>query len=245
VVAPLAFDGAALHEHAGFRYALFPRQGGHAPEPAHEPTLRAIGRALGRMHAVGRAGSFAHRRSISIETMAVESRDWLLAEDWLPPHLESPFRTLTDDLIAHAETAWQRAGDFDAIRLHGDCHPGNILWRDAPHFVDLDDCRTGPAVQDLWMLISGEREERERQWKWLLDEYAVFADFDPRELHLVEALRALRMIHYQAWLARRWDDPAFPQAFPWFADDRHWEDVVGQLREQLSEMQEPAVTWHR
>ncbi len=245
VVAPIAFGGRTLHEHAGFRYALFPRRGGHAPEPAHQETLRAIGRALGRLHAVGRAGRFRHRGEISIDRLGRAQRDWLLEHDWLPPHLETPFRTLTGDLLDHCESAWQRTGEPTAIRLHGDCHPGNILWRDGPHFVDLDDCRTGPAVQDLWMLISGERTEREQQWGWLLDEYAMFSDFDPRELHLVEALRALRMIHYQAWLAQRWDDPAFPAAFPWFDDDRHWENVIGQLREQLSELQEPPVQWHR
>jgi len=243
VIAPLDFDGQTLLNHAGFRYALFPRRGGHAPEPAHEPTLRAIGRALGRMHAVGRATRFECRSEISIDVLGRRQRDWLLEQNWLPAHLESPFRTLTDDLLVHCESAWQRAGDITPIRLHGDCHPGNILWREAPHFVDLDDCRTGPAVQDLWMLISGERVEREQQWGWLLDEYAMFSDFDPRELNLVEALRALRMIHYQAWLAQRWDDPAFPAAFPWFDDDRHWENVIGQLREQLSEMQEAAVQW--
>ena len=245
VVAPLTFDGRTLLEHAGFRYALFPRQGGHAPEPADKDTLVRIGRALGRMHAAGRTSAFEHRASISIEALGREPRDWLLANNWVPMHLESAFKTLTDDLLMHAQNAWQRAGDFSAIRLHGDCHPGNILWRDGPHFVDLDDCRTGPAVQDLWMLISGELHDREQQWGWLLDAYSTFCDFDPRELNLVEALRALRMIHYQGWLGQRWDDPAFPQAFPWFEDERHWETVVGQLREQLSEMQEQAVTWHR
>lgn len=243
VVAPLAFEKRTLHEHAGFRYALFPRQGGHAPEPAHEDTLKRIGRALGRMHAVGRAKAFEHRASISIQALGNEPRDWLLANNWIPAHLESAFKTLTDDLLMHAQNAWQRAGDFACIRLHGDCHPGNILWRDGPHFVDLDDCRTGPAAQDLWMLISGEHHDREQQWGWLLDAYSTFCDFDPRELNLVEALRALRMIHYQGWLAQRWEDPAFPQAFPWFEDERHWETVIGQLREQLSEMQEPPVSW--
>lgn len=245
VVAPLTLESRTLHRHAGFRYALFPRQGGHAPEPADKNTLVRIGRALGRMHAVGRTKSFEHRASISIEALGTGQRDWLLDHDWIPMHLESAFRTLTDDLLSHARNAWERAGNFTPIRLHGDCHPGNILWRDGPHFVDLDDCRTGPAVQDLWMLISGEIHDREQQWSWLLDAYSTFCDFDPRELNLVEALRALRMIHYQGWLAQRWDDPAFPQAFPWFEDERHWETVVGQLREQLSEMQEAAVTWHR
>ncbi|NKI35642.1 serine/threonine protein kinase [Wenzhouxiangella sp. XN79A] len=245
VVAPMAFDGKTLLEHAGFRYALFPRQGGHAPEPEHEDTLKAIGHALGRMHAVGAARPFEHRETLTPDALGREPRDWLLDHDWIPMHLESAFKSLTDDALAHVESAWSRIGEIPSIRLHGDCHPGNILWRDAPHFVDLDDCRMGPAVQDLWMLISGEREWRERQWGWLLDEYSVFMDFDARELALIEPLRVLRMIHYQAWLARRWDDPAFPMAFPWFEDDRHWETVITQLREQLSELQEPAVTWHR
>ncbi|MGB0513375.1 MAG: serine/threonine protein kinase [Wenzhouxiangellaceae bacterium] len=241
VVAPLDFGGRTLLDHDGFRYALFPRQGGHAPEPEHEDSLRAMGRALGRMHAIGAARRFEFRPALTVQGMGLGPRDWLLDHDWIPVHLETAFRTLTDDLLAHVEAAFDRAGAIRSIRLHGDCHPGNILWRDGPHFVDLDDCRAGPAVQDLWMLISGERVERERQWSWLLKEYMLFSDFDPRELHLVEALRALRMIHYQAWLAQRWDDPAFPMAFPWFDDSRHWETMVQQLREQLSELQEPPV----
>ena len=243
VVAPLVIDGQTLHEHAGFRYALFPRQGGHAPEPEHEDTLRRMGLALGRLHQVGRAGRFSHRSVISIDSLGRHPRDWLLANGWIPLHLESAFQTLTDDLLTHIASAWERAGDYRAIRLHGDCHPGNILWRDGPHFVDLDDCRTGPAVQDLWMLVSGERADREAQWGWLLESYCDFCQFDARELHLIEALRALRMIQYQFWLAQRWDDPAFPLAFPWFADERHWEHIIGQLREQLSEMQEEPITW--
>jgi len=245
VVAPLEFNGSSLHEHADFQFALFPRQGGHAPEPANEDVLRSLGRALGRMHAVGQASDFHSRASITPETHALEPAEWLLEERWLPAHLESAFESLSRDLMQHIQSCWQRAGSFQTIRLHGDCHPGNILWRDQPHFVDLDDCRTGPAVQDLWMLISGEAHEREQQWQWLLDEYAMFCDFNAAELNLVEALRAMRMLHYQAWLARRWDDPAFPKAFPWFEDDRHWEQVIQQLREQLSELQEPPVTWHR
>ncbi|HMA98200.1 MAG TPA: serine/threonine protein kinase [Wenzhouxiangella sp.] len=245
VVAPMTFDNSTLHQHAGFRYALFPRQGGHAPEPEHEDTLKRIGRAMGRLHAVGRAGAFSHRSQISIEALGLEPRDWLLANRWIPAHLESAFETLTDDLLSHAASAWARADGVGRIRLHGDCHPGNILWRDGPHFVDLDDCRTGPAVQDLWMLISGEQEDRTVQWGWLLEGYTTFCEFNPVELHLVEALRALRMIHYQGWLARRWDDPAFPMAFPWFDDDRHWENIIGQFREQLSEMQEETVAWRR
>ena len=242
IVAPFEFDGRTLLEHNGFHYALFPRQGGHAPEPANEEVLRALGRALGRLHAVGRSRKFAHRPVLDPVLRGETPRRWLLENQWIPMHLESAYASLTDDLLVHIKACWQRAGDVETIRLHGDCHPGNILWRDEPHFVDLDDCITGPAIQDCWMLISGERHDREQQWQWLLEDYAMFCEFNPAELHLIEALRALRMIHYQAWLARRWHDPAFPQAFPWFDDDRHWETVIQQLREQLSELQEPVVS---
>ncbi len=242
MVAPLLIDGRSLHHHQGFRLAVFPRRGGHAPEPAHEPTLRQIGRTLGRLHAIGAAGTFSHRPELTIAERGREPVAWLIENRWLPAHLEDAFATLAEHLLEAVSTAFDRAGEYRRIRLHGDCHPGNILWRDdQAHFVDLDDCLCGPAIQDLWMLISGERRDRERQFGWLLEEYRLFHDFDPRELQLVEALRTLRIIHYQAWLARRWDDPAFPAAFPWFGEDRHWENVIGQLREQLGELAEPAL----
>lgn len=243
IVAPLSIKGRTLHRHDGFRFALFPRRGGHAPEPAHEPTLRRLGRTLGRMHAVGAAGEFRHRTELTIANRGREPVDWLIAQRWLPPHLEEAFSSLAEHLLEGIGAAFERAGKYRRIRLHGDCHPGNILWRDeAAHFVDLDDCLTGPAIQDLWMLISGDRTDREQQLGWLVEEYRRFHDFDPRELHLVEALRTLRMIYYQAWLAKRWDDPAFPAAFPWFGEPRHWESIIGQLREQLSELSEPALS---
>jgi Ser/Thr protein kinase RdoA (MazF antagonist) len=239
VVAPMVLQEQTLFEHAGFRFALFPRRGGHAPELAHEPTLKALGRVLGRMHAIGAAGSFSHRPTLSISQWGTGSARFLLESQWIPAHLESAFTSLTDHLLEATEATWQRAGKFSTLRLHGDCHPGNILWRDdQAHFVDLDDCLTGPAIQDLWMLISGDRFEREQQLGWLLEGYRLFRDFDPRELHLIEPLRSLRMLHHQAWLARRWDDPAFPMAFPWFEDPRHWENVIQQLREQLDELQQ-------
>lgn len=239
VVAPMVVDGHTLHEHAGYRFAVFPRRGGHAPEPAHEPTLRRLGTTLGRMHAVGASKAFEHRPELTVTNRGREPVQWLVEHQWLPAHLESPFVSLAEHLIEAVEAAFERAGKYRAIRLHGDCHPGNILWRDdQAHFVDLDDCLTGPAVQDLWMLISGSREERERQFGWLLEGYRQFHDFDPRELHLIEALRTLRMLYFQTWLARRWDDPAFPAAFPWFGEDRHWENIIGQLREQLGELSE-------
>lgn len=242
VVAPMAFRERTLHHHRDFRFALFPRRGGHAPEPAHEPTLRHLGRVIGRMHAIGAAGTFAHRQTLTIEARGHEPVRWLLDNDWIPPHLTEAFSSLAGHVLEGVMACFERAGDYRCIRLHGDCHPGNLLWRDDQvHFVDLDDCLTGPAIQDLWMLISGSRAEREQQFGWLIEEYSAFHDFDPRELHLVEALRSLRMLHYQAWLARRWDDPAFPAAFPWFEDERHWENVIGQLREQMSELAEPPL----
>ncbi|QOC21943.1 serine/threonine protein kinase [Wenzhouxiangella sp. AB-CW3] len=240
VVAPTTIDGRTLHHCKGFRLAVFPRRGGHAPEPAHEPTLRHLGRVLGRMHAVGATRDFQHRERLDIEQRARAPVRWLLDKQWLPLHLEKPFQQLGEQLLEAIEAGWERAGDVAELRLHGDCHPGNILWRDdQAHFVDLDDCLTGPAIQDLWMLVSGEAEQRGQQLGWLLEEYRRFHDFDARQLHLIEPLRTMRMIYYQFWLARRWDDPAFPAAFPWFGEDRHWENVIQQLKEQLGEMSEP------
>ncbi|AKS41383.1 serine/threonine protein kinase [Wenzhouxiangella marina] len=246
VVAPLEIDGQTLFEDSGFRFALFPRRGGHAPELANEHTLRVLGRALGRMHAVGAAGQFEHRPTLSRQSHGQDPVRYLLEENWIPMHLESAFESLCQHLLESIDAAWERAGRFRRLRLHGDCHPGNILWRDEQaHFVDLDDCLTGPAIQDLWMLISGQRDDQERQLDWLLQEYTAFMDFDTAELNLVEALRSLRMLHYQAWLARRWEDPAFPRAFPWFEDGRHWEQVIQQLREQLDELQQAPLRWLR
>jgi Ser/Thr protein kinase RdoA (MazF antagonist) len=246
VVAPLVIDGRTLHEDLGHRYTLFPLQGGQAPELDHRDTLRQLGRTLARMHAVGACAPFVHRIELSLDTHGYDPVDWLLDQRWLPAELESPFERLTDAIFDHLEAAWERAGDVQLLRLHGDCHPGNILWRAEPgqpgqaHFVDLDDCLTGPAIQDLWMLLSGGIEDQRRQFEWLLQGYGEFRDFDPREVHLVEALRTLRLLHFNGWVARRWSDPAFPRAFPWFDEPRHWESVIVQLQEQLAALQEPA-----
>ena len=241
VVAPLLIGGRSLFHHAGFRFALFPRQGGHAPELEDRDTLLWLGRFLGRIHAVGRSRPFRERPALTPERFGDESVATLRAGGWLPPHLESAFDSLADDLMLSVRAAWDRAGDFARIRLHGDCHPGNLLWRDGPFFVDLDDCQSGPAVQDLWMLLSGEPAEMSRQLGDLLEGYGQFCDFDMRELLLVEALRTLRMLHHAAWLARRWEDPAFPAAFPWFGAPRYFEDLILSLREQLAAMQEPPL----
>ena len=234
VVAPIEVNGDTLHHAAGFRVALFPMQGGHAPEPGDRDTLRQIGRTLGRMHAVGAAAPFQHRGVLSIDAQAIDPVRYLLDAQWLPPSIEENFEATANLLIDEIEDAWSRAGAFATLRLHGDCHPGNVLWRDgAAHFVDLDDCLTGPAMQDLWMLFSGDRAAQAQQLTWLLEGYEVFRPFDRRELHLIEALRAMRLLHYHAWIARRWHDPAFPAAFPWFDSPRHWEGVITQLQEQL------------
>ena len=239
VVPPLICDGQTLFEFEGFRFAIFERRGGRWPELGTRTEREWMGRFLGRMHMVGRKQRFRHRERISIDRLGVDSRNYLLAENWIPQHLEAAYDSLTSDLLQAIEQAFDSARGATEIRLHGDCHRGNVLWTDdGPHFVDLDDCLTGPAIQDLWMLIAGTRAEMSEQLVQLLEGYAHFATFNRNELVLVESLRTLRMIHYSAWLARRWEDPAFPQAFPWFTEPRYWETHVLQLREQLGAIAE-------
>ena len=241
LVPPLVYNGQTLHRSGAFRFALFRRQGGHAPELDQRETRLWLGRFIGRLHAVGAARPFRHRPALTPERFGRRSIEVILDGGWLPPHLEAAFRTLADDLMTSIEAAWDRAGRFSAIRLHGDCHPGNLLWRDGPFFVDMDDCQSGPAVQDLWMLLSGHVTEMQAQLADVLEGYRQFMRFDTRELQLIEALRTLRMLHHAAWIAQRWEDPAFPIAFPWFGEPRYWENLVLGLREQLSAMQEPAL----
>ncbi len=240
VVAPLAAaDGATLRHVDGFRLALYPRRGGRAPELDRRENLVVMGRFLARMHAVGATRPFVHREAITVEGFGHDSVAFL-AERWIPSDLGAAYASITRDLFAHIEARFAQAGGVRMLRVHGDCHAGNVLWRDErPHFVDFDDARMAPAVQDLWMLLSGEGEEQRSQLDAVLEGYEEFADFDYRELALVEPLRTLRMLHYSAWLARRWDDPAFPQAFPWFASQAYWERHVLELREQLAALAEP------
>lgn len=241
IIAPRVIDGRTLHHHGGFRFALFPRQGGHAPELEDRDTLQRLGRFIGRIHAVGRSRPFRERPALTPERFGDDSITTLRSGGWLPPHVEAAFDSLAADLMTGVRAAWARAAGFEGIRLHGDCHPGNLLWRDGPFFVDLDDCQSGPAVQDLWMLLSGDANEMARQLADIIEGYGQFCDFDPRELLLIEALRTLRMLHHAAWLARRWEDPAFPLAFPWFDSPRYWEDLILSLREQLAALQEPPL----
>ncbi len=224
---------------AGFRFAVYPRRGGRTPELGDLKTLEWIGRFLGRIHAVGAIKPFAVRETLSVRSFGHEPRAYLLATPFIPPDLLDAWKAVTQQALELVEACYARAGQTKSIRLHGDCHPGNILWtEDGPHFVDLDDARMGPAMQDLWMLLSGERAAMSLQLREVLAGYEQFMKFDRRELNLLEALRTLRLIHYSAWIARRWEDPAFPAAFPWFNTQRYWQDRILELREQIALMQE-------
>ena len=247
VVAPLRdAGGKSLHEHGGFRFALFPRQAGRAPELEDSETLGWIGRFLGRIHAVGALKPFEHRPHIDIETFGEAPASFVLEHGFVPEDLADAYEAIVNDALDRIEQCYERAGSVRDIRLHGDCHAGNILWVEhgktqGPHFVDLDDCRSGPAVQDLWMLLSGNSAEMGVQLSHVLTGYREFCDFNLSELALLEALRTLRMIHYAGWLASRWHDPTFPVNFPWFNTERYWQDQILALREQCAAMDEPPL----
>lgn len=239
VVAPLRQNGRSLFSYEGFQFALFRRQGGRWPELSTADERRWMGRFLGRIHQVGRRTRFRHRPRLTLQHFATDPRRFLLEADWIPDHLLDAYRSITEELLVRLRQQFDAVTELRLIRLHGDCHPGNVLWTEqGPHFVDLDDCLTGPAIQDLWMLISGRRGEMTEQLAQLLEGYTQFADFDYRELSLIEALRTLRLMNYAAWLARRWNDPAFPRAFPWFAEPKFWEQHVLDLREQRAALDE-------
>ena len=242
VVAPLPVDdGATLFEHGPFRFAVFTRRGGRAPEFDDLERLRVMGRTLARMHNIGALRPFTHRPTIDVRSFGERSVAIITATH-IPPDLKPAYTTLAADLLEMCTARFAAVDDRTLIRVHGDCHLGNVLWRDdAPHFVDFDDARMAPAVQDLWMFLSGDADEQALQLGKLLDGYWEFAEFDGRELSLIEPLRTLRMIHYAAWLAQRWDDPAFPAAFPWFNTSAYWERHILDLREQMAALQEPPL----
>jgi Ser/Thr protein kinase RdoA (MazF antagonist) len=240
VIAPLELPrGGELGEgpvatYGGFRFAVYPRRGGQWPELGTADDRQWIGRFLGRIHAVGATRRFEHRPRLSVEAMGRKSAEFLLAGDFIADYIAHRYEQVTEELLELVEARFTHAGTLRYIRIHGDCHRNNVLWTDAgPHFVDLDDCMTGPAIQDLWMLLAGRPAEMRQQLAEILEGYSKFAEFDPVEATLIEALRALRMVHYAAWLARRWHDPAFPQAFPWFGEARYWERHVAELEEQV------------
>lgn len=239
VVAPMQRDGETLFEHAGFRFALFPRRGGRAPEPGNLEQLYRLGQLLGRLHGVGASKPFVHRQTLGVDNFGHASLATLLEGNFIPKSLLPAYESVARDLLKRLDELFARVR-YTPIRLHGDAHPGNLLCRDDSfHIVDLDDCRMGPALQDLWMMLAGgERHERLSQLAELIDGYQEFHDFDSRELPLIEGLRSLRLIHYSAWLARRWDDPAFPMSFPWFGSERYWGEQILILREQLAALDE-------
>ncbi len=237
VVAPLRFNNETLLHAHGFRFALYPRKGGRTPELDNPEHLEWLGRFIGRIHALGSQHSFQHRPAINIQNYVLDSRDFLIQQHFIPDYLQDAYQSLMNDLVKLIE---QRLTDVthSNIRLHGDCHPSNILWTDdGPHFVDFDDSRSGPAIQDLWMLISGNQDEQRQQLDKLLDGYFEFFDFNPAEIRLIEPLRSMRIIFYTAWLARRWQDPTFPLNFPWFNTPAYWEEHILALREQFSLLQ--------
>ncbi len=242
VIAPLAIDGNTLHQLDDFQVAVFPRFSGRPPELDNLDNLLVMGRFVARIHAIGALRSFQHRHQFSLQRLAIDSREYLLQEDFLPPDLRAAYETLSSDLIAVMESRFKEHGEPISLRLHGDCHPGNVLWKDeTPHFVDFDDSVTGPAIQDLWMMLSGDRDQRQAQLLELVEGYNEFHDFRVRELNLIETLRTLRLMNYSAWLARRWQDPAFPLSFPWFNTERYWAEHILELREQLSALDEPPL----
>lgn len=233
VVAPLRHGGRTLHHHHGFRFAAFPLQPGSAPELDGAGARELLGRTLGRLHAVGALCPFRNRPRLAGVRLGADARLAVLQSGMLPAHVEARYAHVSAELVVAIRAAFAAAGDLGAIRLHGDCHLGNILWHThGPIFVDLDDCQQGPRLQDLWMFLSGDADAQRGQWAELSAGYLQFSDFDFRELQLVEALRGARMLNHAAWLVERWADPAFPRAFPWVAEARFWEKHADDLAEQ-------------
>lgn len=240
VVPPQKFNGSTLHEHAGYLYAIYPKRGGRAVEMRTEEDFRMIGRLVSRIHNVGSRKTFAHRGEITVKTFGWDNLVYLRASGAIPLELMTAYDATVTQLLKRLDDVW--GARKHVLRLHGDCHLGNILTTQGEMFmVDLDDCMSGPAVQDLWMVASGDKAEMSRQFGWMLEGYTKFRDFDYSELQLVEVLRTLRMIHYTAWLARRWNDPTFPKNFPHFEGHGYWEEHINALKEQLSSLDEPLL----
>jgi len=243
VVTPIPCgNSGTLSEFENFRVAVFPQFIGRPPELDNLDNLLVMGRFIARIHAVGATSKFKHRVSLSVDRFALQSRQYLLEHDFIPSSLLRAYETLSQDLIGRVEDRFKAAGKLTTLRIHGDCHPGNVLWKqETPTFVDFDDAMQGPAIQDLWMLLAGDRDQRQAQLLELVEGYNEFYDFRVAELPLIESLRTMRIMHYSAWLARRWQDPAFPLSFPWFNTERYWAEHILELREQLAILDEPPL----
>jgi Ser/Thr protein kinase RdoA (MazF antagonist) len=242
VAAPLAVDGRTLFAYREFRFAAFPWMRGRAPELDAADARQLLGRSLARVHQIGALRPFRYRPRLGIQRLGIDACHQVLASDLLPEVLRDKYIEIAEMLLERIDGALQGVQPLREIRIHGDCHLGNLLWNEqGPAFVDLDDCATGPRVQDLWMMLSGSAADQRRQWAELLEGYTQFADFDLREVGLIEPLRALRMLHHAAWVSHRWQDPAFPRAFPWFGEPRYWEGYIGDLREQFEVVEDPPL----
>lgn len=239
VAAPLEFNGQTLLTHQGYYYAIFPSLGGRQFEADNLDQMEWVARYLGRLHQTGRKKIFTHRPSIDVNEYLIEPRNLFEQSALIPSGLKAAFLNATDSLIEAVMAHWHTR--FDLLRLHGDCHAGNILWRDGPLFVDLDDARNGPAVQDLWMLLNGDQAERRMQLETIIEAYEEFSEFNSDEIALIEPLRAMRMVYYLAWLIRRWDDPAFPKNFPWLTGEDYWHRQTLTFIEQVKVLQEPPL----
>lgn len=240
IIAPLTRDGVSLFSHQNYRFAVYPCRGGRIFEVDNLEQLEWMGRFVGRIHAIGQKKAFQHRTSLSTDTMLVQAKFSLQQAQLVTANLEQPFFTVLDQVIEQVQQSYNKVNN---IRTHGDCHAGNILWTDkSPHFVDLDDCMMAPAIQDLWMMLSGDRQQQLLQLDTLVAGYEEFNTIDCNEFRLIESLRAMRMINYMAWLAKRWDDPAFKHSFDWFASEQYWEQQILALKQQLHALAEPALS---
>ncbi|WP_394132420.1 serine/threonine protein kinase [Shewanella maritima] len=242
IAVPVLIDGRSLHHYQGYRFTLFPSIGGRSFEVDNLEQLESVGRFIGRIHQYGAKQPFKHRESLTPELLGAESLQTLKASGMVDAYIAEAFFTVAEQVYQSCVTRWQSV-QCDNIRLHGDLHPGNILWTpEGPGFVDLDDAKQGPAVQDIWMMLTGDRAQQTMQLDVLLEAYQEFAEFDMKQLALIEPLRGLRMLHYNAWLARRWQDPAFPMNFPWFGDVKYWEQQTLAFKEQLAALNEPSLS---